>query len=514
MKNLKRIFLLATACLISMATLRAQVHTCVDLIKPVTNNGADRGVFDNSSKWTNGSTLNVKFTGGDSYVREKIVKYARIWENYANIKLNFSQTATADILISFDQNSGSWSYVGRTSRDFAAAGTPSMNFGWFDRNTTEDEFSRTTLHEFGHALGLLHEHKNANSEIQWNVPVVYNYYQSMGWSIDQINSQVLSKYSVTLSNRKYDPLSIMHYPIPKEHTLNGYSVGWNSELSREDIAIIKEMYPGVGPVITDPDTSSTSTELASSILEDVTVEYNVYEDGMLGMRINSTFTIANAKGKTCMLAAYFYTADGDALTDLNGEFKDQGGNVALGSNFIPKYENTRFNEKSLFIPYDEFHLGNGEHRLKFTLSIWDDQSRNIGKSGAYYFDYSAGSSASEVISLVTYDDDNERIIVMPKFTINNAMGEQCYACVYFYDAYGNAMIGYNGEQVAFCQGFVPAYETTYFNNDYYSDLYLYIPYESIVIPEGVHTVKYFVAIFQGGEQIAESDWVETEFEQY
>ena len=38
-------------------------------------------------------------------------------------------------------------------------------------------------HEFGHALGFIHEQASPIANIQWNKPVVYEYYQRVyGWS--------------------------------------------------------------------------------------------------------------------------------------------------------------------------------------------------------------------------------------------------------------------------------------------------------------------------------------------
>jgi hypothetical protein len=40
-----------------------------------------------------------------------------------------------------------------------------------------------------------------------------------------------------------DPASIMVYPIPPRHTLDGYSVAWNGTLSAEDKVFIAAVYP-------------------------------------------------------------------------------------------------------------------------------------------------------------------------------------------------------------------------------------------------------------------------------
>src|SRR5205814_4600901 len=132
-------------------------------------------------------------------------------------------------------------------------------------------------------LGLLHEHMNPLSNIQWNKPVVYAYYlQYDGWNKDMVDRQVFDRYSVSMTNKAYDSRSIMHYPIPQNFTLDGYSVGENDDLSSDDIKLITELYPFNK---TYPTTNKTD---AWADLKDVKIDYNVTEDGKLGMRIKQS----------------------------------------------------------------------------------------------------------------------------------------------------------------------------------------------------------------------------------
>ena len=72
----------------------------------------------------------------------------------------------AEIRITFDPGN-SWSTVGRDAL-LVPAGSPTINFGWFadvvtDKlvsRVTDQEIRRTVLHEFGHALGFIHEHQS------------------------------------------------------------------------------------------------------------------------------------------------------------------------------------------------------------------------------------------------------------------------------------------------------------------------------------------------------------------
>ena len=71
----------------------------------------------------------------------------------------------------FLEGDGSWSYLGTECRDIPADET-TMNYGWLTPDSPDDELQRVVLHEFGHALGLIHEHQNPEGGIDWNVPAV------------------------------------------------------------------------------------------------------------------------------------------------------------------------------------------------------------------------------------------------------------------------------------------------------------------------------------------------------
>lgn len=195
--------------------------------------------------WAPGRTLRVRFLEGDPVVQAKVQQVAKTWEQHANIVFSFGDDSDAEIRVSFKTNSGSWSYLGTD-----ALGIPTnqatMNYGWLTPTTSNDEYNRVVLHEFGHALGCIHEHQHPANGIPWNRPAVYRAYGGPPnfWSREKVDSNIFQKYSADQTQfSEFDRHSIMLYPIPKELTDGVFEVGLNFALSDLDRSFIGAVYP-------------------------------------------------------------------------------------------------------------------------------------------------------------------------------------------------------------------------------------------------------------------------------
>lgn len=240
------------------------IHACVDRVLPselqseadlvaLEENPANRPVADSPFEiaavkhkmWHPGRTLRVRFLDGDPAVQRKVEQVAQQWCEHANIQLAFGQDPDAEIRISFLQP-GSWSYIG-TDALLISPEQPTMNYGWLQPDTDDEEYSRVVLHEFGHALGCIHEHQNPSGGIPWNEAAVLHYYMGPpnNWSEAQVRENVLKTYDKASTNyTQFDAHSIMLYPVPAEHTTDGTGIPWqNSVLSDSDKSFIAQMYP-------------------------------------------------------------------------------------------------------------------------------------------------------------------------------------------------------------------------------------------------------------------------------
>ncbi|AZB33173.1 M12 family metallopeptidase [Chryseobacterium bernardetii] len=206
---------------------------------------ASKGAVITSKKWANGRVITVGLYGGSTYVRNKVIQYAKEWSKYANITFNFVTSGTPQIRVTFTSGAGSYSYIGKDALSIAS-NKETMNFGWFNDSTSDTEFSRTVIHEFGHALGMIHEHQHPLAAIPWDKPKVYAYYAGAPnyWTQAQVDNNLFAKYSTSQTQYSaYDTQSIMHYSISSTLTTNGFSVGSNTVLSPTDKQFIATVYP-------------------------------------------------------------------------------------------------------------------------------------------------------------------------------------------------------------------------------------------------------------------------------
>lgn len=212
--------------------------------------GMDGAVVSHDFRWPTGSTLAVGFLDGSREARKAVADLAKQWTEHANLEFVFHlglPPANLDILITFDDPACT-SALGTSSRFRSEKGEASMTLCGIDQRIGERGFHRIVLHEFGHAIGLEHEHQNPKAKHSWNREAVYRYYETRnGWDrkfVDQWVFRQIEQNTAAVSD--YDPDSVMHYFFPPEFTTNGVAFGGNHELSDMDKSFIAQVYPGRG----------------------------------------------------------------------------------------------------------------------------------------------------------------------------------------------------------------------------------------------------------------------------
>ncbi|MFO0577285.1 MAG: hypothetical protein U1A78_25040 [Polyangia bacterium] len=194
-------------------------------------------------KWDPGDLIRIAFLNGTPNLKERVARVAAEWCQLANIVFAFGAAADkADVRVSF-QGRASWSHLGTDCRS-APKGAPTMNLA-LEPDSPDDRLLRVVRHEFGHVLGLVHEHQQPDaSGIHWEETRVVDYFRGLGLTDPQIRANVLTRYSQGLTaHTRFDPKSIMVYPIPADLTREKIGIDWNLSFSHEDIQFIAEQYP-------------------------------------------------------------------------------------------------------------------------------------------------------------------------------------------------------------------------------------------------------------------------------
>lgn len=226
----------------------SKIKTCFDRLLPHELNrpqrmmafgDRQRAVFLFRKMWITGSTLQVRFLSGNSAQKAIAREQAGWWMEHANINFEFNDSPDAEIRIAFNAGDGAWSYVGTDATNIPQ-NQPTMNLGFLDGGTA--------AHEFGHAIGLAHEHQNPAGGIEWNEQVVIRDLSGPpnNWNEAQIRHNVLNKYSVDqIRGTDFDPDSIMLYFFPDSWVKSGKGTKANEVLSALDKAFIasEDAYP-------------------------------------------------------------------------------------------------------------------------------------------------------------------------------------------------------------------------------------------------------------------------------
>lgn len=205
-------------------------------------------------------------------------------------KLKFTYVtdlSDSHIRVSFALKGQAWSFIGSDCLQIPKT-DPTMNLGWIDNDTDFDieaykNTGHVVCHEFGHALGMIHEHQNPkNNPIVWNKEVVYEELErTNGWTKDVTDNNMFKKYGdAELCNQakqsnnqldiqnfcegelvngsEYDPHSIMHYFFPSAWILEGpKELPINTKYSEQDVIWLKKYY-GDGNTSGD---GSTTTDI-------------------------------------------------------------------------------------------------------------------------------------------------------------------------------------------------------------------------------------------------------------
>lgn len=206
--------------------------------------------------------LNVRFvnatdkgaTAGTPEQETFVINTVAKWSQVSNLKFHFltsKDTAkNVDVLVNFDPKIDNQSAYGKNSAEKVSKGKWSLNVGNKEKKP-EEKLAADILHEFGHALGLYHEHQmpaDWPKAMQISKALTTAYCSKNKLDFDTYWKQLepLGPTKDFKLSKEYDNASIMRYTIPNEIQVNPPlypDCQKNLALSPEDIAFMQSLYP-------------------------------------------------------------------------------------------------------------------------------------------------------------------------------------------------------------------------------------------------------------------------------
>lgn len=208
-----------------------------------TSSRPKRSVGNHTKYWKPGRTLKIAMYDEDQETIDLVKSIASKWLPHINLKFDFISGEEGDIriYINYSGDGGGKCALGTDALTVPAhRSTMALN-----TDPTNARFGFVVLHEFGHALGLLHEHQHPDADIPWDRPKVYTLYQQQfGWSREIVDLNVLPLPRVPgHTYGSYDRHSVMHYEVTNEYTIGDWKQDENFTLSAKDIEAARNAYP-------------------------------------------------------------------------------------------------------------------------------------------------------------------------------------------------------------------------------------------------------------------------------
>ena len=102
-----------------------------------------------------------------------------------------------------------------------------------------------------------------------------------------------------------------------------------------------------------------------------------------------SFSLQNRKDMNCLVVVYLKNGDGNSLRDADACYDDGQGNVAVVSFVKPRYNDSRWDDFKLTIPWDQLHIEKRSETVRYYAALVDiSTDSEIVRTSPREFSYS------------------------------------------------------------------------------------------------------------------------------
>lgn len=251
----------------------------------------------------------------------------------------------------------------------------------------------------------------------------------------------------------------------------------------------------------------TKSFTPSATFDKLWIDYDVFDNGIKGMKIHVKFTAYEMKDMDAFLAIYFQSDDENAtwLMDKNKKYNSSDGYVAVYRSIKPQYDPAVFNDLDVFMPYGELDLEPGEYDLAMDVKLIYKAGGIISKLTTHYFEYTKPGTKTTVaggtpgitatfkdlwIDFDVYENSQKGMKIHAKFSVSSMKNIEGFLACYFEKKDGTRLTTTNSTyrsktgQLAVYKSITPAYDPADYN-----DLSIFIPYSAFDLTPGRNDLK-------------------------
>jgi hypothetical protein len=264
----------------------------------------------------------------------------------------------------------------------------------------------------------------------------------------------------------------------------------------------------------------------SASFKDIWIDYDVKEGNQNGMRIHVKFTAYAMKNLDSYLAIYFMDDEGNYLKDNNNAFNSSSDDVAVYRDLKPGYDPAEYNDYSVFMPYSELDLPDGNWNLTMDVKLIYKAGGLIQELTKKAFNYKQGTPTVKNTSSVTAKSNRvwvdynvteggkRGMRIHVNFEVTGLKGIDSKLTARVQKENGTFLTNSSSEysnddgQLAVSFAMKPGFPTTV-----YKDADIFLPYNEIKISSGKWNLKIDIDLnYEDGTLIQHLDIYEFEFE--